>query len=229
MLNLDTLHNRLIVSCQATPDSPLRKTTHMLAMARAALMGNAAGLRAEGIEDVRALSGLGHPLIGLVKREEYGSPVYITPSVADVLDLCAAGASIVAADVTGRSRRSGESTAALVEAAHARGVHFMADVDSVAAAEEAVEAGADVISSTLSGYTGETSPEEPDISLVRTLARILPVPVFAEGRYRTPEQVERAFDAGAFCVVVGGAITDPVQITRRFVAACPPILETVSA
>lgn len=74
MLNLDTLHNRLIVSCQATPDSPLRKTTHMLAMARAALMGNAAGLRAEGIEDVRALSGLGHPLIGLVKREEYRQP-----------------------------------------------------------------------------------------------------------------------------------------------------------
>jgi len=229
MLNLDTLHHRLIVSCQAPAESPLRETSHMLAMARAALIGNAAGLRAEGIEDVRALSGLGYPLIGLVKREEDGSPVYITPSVADVLDLCAAGASIVAADVTGRPRRSGESTKALVDAAHANGVLFMADVDSLAGAEEAAEAGADVISSTLSGYTGPISPDAPDIDLVRTLARSLSLPVFAEGRYRTPEQVERAFDAGAFCVVVGGAITDPVQITRRFVAACPHPLETASA
>ncbi|MBJ3783108.1 N-acetylmannosamine-6-phosphate 2-epimerase [Devosia sediminis] len=229
MLNLDTLRHRLVVSCQAPAESPLRGTDYMMAMARAALLGNAAGLRAEGLDDVRALSRLGRPVIGLVKREEDGSPVYITPSVADVRDLCAAGASIVAADVTMRPRRSGEATLALVEAAHRGGALFMADVDSLAAAGEAVAAGADMVSSTLSGYTGRVQSDEPDIALVNTLARSLPVPVFAEGRYRTPEQVERAFAAGAFCVVVGGAITDPLQITRRFVAACPQPVESLPA
>jgi len=229
MLNLDGLHHKLIVSCQAPADSPLRQTSHMLAVARAALMGGAAGLRAEGIEDVRAMAALGRPLIGLGKREEAGSPVYITPSVADVRALCAAGASIVAADVTGRRRHRGEHSRTLVEAGHACGALFMADVDSLEAGEEAVAAGADLVSSTLSGYTGDTPAEAPDIALVAALVRRLPIPVFAEGRYRTPEQVEKAFAAGAYCVVVGGAITDPIQITRRFAAACPQPTESLPA
>jgi N-acylglucosamine-6-phosphate 2-epimerase len=45
--------------------------------------------------------------------------------------------------------------------------------------------------------------------------------VAAEGRYRTAAQVAEAFSAGASFVVVGGAITDPVAIARRLVAATP--------
>jgi N-acylglucosamine-6-phosphate 2-epimerase len=44
--------------------------------------------------------------------------------------------------------------------------------------------------------------------------------VLAEGRYATPDAVHEAFEAGAFAVVVGTAITDAVALTRRFAAAC---------
>jgi N-acylglucosamine-6-phosphate 2-epimerase len=43
----------------------------------------------------------------------------------------------------------------------------------------------------------------------------------AEGRYASPEQVRAAFTAGAFAVVVGTAITNPVALTQRFAAAAP--------
>ena len=43
-------------------------------------------------------------------------------------------------------------------------------------------------------------------------------PVIAEGRYSTPDDVAAAFDAGAFAVVVGTAITDPTALTRRLAA-----------
>jgi N-acylglucosamine-6-phosphate 2-epimerase len=192
----------------------------MYAMAEAALLGGAAGIRAQGYDDVQAIARLGHPVIGLIKRDEPGSAVYITPRACDVELLAAAGAQIVASDATGRTRASGETTEQLVAAAHQSGALFMADVDCVDAALAAVEAGADLVGTTLSGYTLGPIPHEPDIELVAELARRLTVPVVAEGRYRTPEQVRAAFDAGAWSVVVGGAITDPVALTRRLVSAC---------
>jgi putative N-acetylmannosamine-6-phosphate epimerase len=42
--------------------------------------------------------------------------------------------------------------------------------------------------------------------------------VFAEGRFWTREDAKRALDLGASFVVVGTAITNPVEITRRFVS-----------
>jgi N-acylglucosamine-6-phosphate 2-epimerase len=38
---------------------------------------------------------------------------------------------------------------------------------------------------------------------------------------RTGAHVRAAFDAGAWAVVVGGAITDPLAITQRLAAATP--------
>jgi len=229
MLQLQGLRHRLIVSCQAPAGSPLRDTAHMLAIARAALAGGASAIRAEGIDDVAAMASLPVPIIGLIKRDEPDSDVYITPSVADVLALCRAGAAIVAADATGRRRASGEPTSALVAAAHEHGALFMADVDSLEAARHAVASGADIISTTLSGYTGGPLPDGPDVGLVRELAAALDIPIMAEGRYRSTNDVARAFAAGAYSVVVGGAITDPIQITARFVAVCPQAGEGAAA
>jgi N-acylglucosamine-6-phosphate 2-epimerase len=45
--------------------------------------------------------------------------------------------------------------------------------------------------------------------------------VIAQGRYSTPQQVADAFAAGAFAVAVGTAITDPLELTRRFAQAAP--------
>ena len=81
-------------------------------------------------------------------------------------------------------------------------------------------AGADAVATTLSGYTGDGgAPEEPDLELVERLASELDCPVLAEGRYSTPADVAAAFDAGAFAVVVGTAITDPTALTRRLAEA----------
>jgi N-acylglucosamine-6-phosphate 2-epimerase len=100
------------------------------------------------------------------------------------------------------------------------GVPVMADVSTLDEGLRAAEGGATFVGTTLSGYTPYTQrlDQGPDVELVGALAAS-GIRVVAEGRYASPADVRRAFDAGAFAVVVGGAITDPVAITRRFVAA----------
>ena len=38
-------------------------------------------------------------------------------------------------------------------------------------------------------------------------------------QFASPEQAKKALEAGAFALVVGGAITRPAEITSRFVSA----------
>jgi N-acylglucosamine-6-phosphate 2-epimerase len=216
------LEGGLIVSVQAPDDSPLGETSHMLAIARAAEVGGAAGIRAEGGADVAAIKrSVAVPVIGLRKRCVPGSEVYITPELVDAHEVAAAGADIVAVDATLRPRpgglASGEFIATLRRELRQA---VLADVDSVAAGIAAREAGAAAVATTLAGYTDGTSPPAgPDVGLVRRLAGELDCPVLAEGRYGSSAAVRGAFEAGAFAVVVGTAITDPLTLTRRFAAA----------
>jgi N-acylglucosamine-6-phosphate 2-epimerase len=101
------------------------------------------------------------------------------------------------------------------------GVPVMADVDCLDAGLAARDAGADLVATTLSGYTNGRTPTGPDVELVRQLAAKLDCPVVAEGRIRTPEDVRAMCDAGAYAVVVGNAITNPAGITARLVGAIP--------
>ena len=213
----------LVVSAQAPPGSPLRAPEHMAAMARAAAAGGARAIRAEGSADVRAIkAAVGLPVIGLRKRELPDSEVYITPELRDAGELVAAGADAIALDATLRPRPGGLSVADFIARLRAElGVPLLADVDGFEAGVAALEAGADAVATTLSGYTGGEVPAEPDIELVRRLAAELDCPVLAEGRYGTPDAVRAAFGAGAHAVVVGTAITDPLALTRRFAAAAP--------
>ena len=214
----------LVVSCQAPPGSPLRAPVHMAAMARAAIAGGACGLRAEGSEDIAAVvRAAGAPVIGLRKRRVEGSDVYITPSLEDARAVVAAGAAIVAVDATLRERPGGIGPGAFLTRLRAElEAPILADVDSLEAGVRAREAGADAVATTLSGYTGPGPPPTgPDLELVAALAARLDCPVLAEGRYATPDDVRAAFATGAFAVVVGTAITEPVALTRRFAAAAP--------
>jgi N-acylglucosamine-6-phosphate 2-epimerase len=209
----------LVVSVQAPPGSPLASPETMAAIARAAELGGAAGIRAEGVADVLAIKeAVIAPVIGLLKRDVPGSPVRITPSLDDARAVATAGADVVAVDATLRARPGGMTSHDFIAALAAELEQpLLADIDSVEAAISARSAGADAVATTLSGYTGhEPAPAEPDLELVRRLAGELDCPVLAEGRYSTPEQVRAALDAGAFAVVVGTAITDPVALTRRF-------------
>jgi N-acylglucosamine-6-phosphate 2-epimerase len=224
-VSLEELRGGLVVSVQAPPGSPLASPETMSAIARAAELGGAAGIRAEGPADVRAIKdAVTVPIIGLLKRDVPGSPVRITPSLDDARAVASAGADVVAVDATLRPRPDGMTTRDFVAAlAGELEAPLLADVDSFEAAVVARSAGADAVATTLSGYTGDgPAPDEPDLELVQRLAGELDCPVLAEGRYSTPDDVRAALEAGAFAVVVGTAITDPLALTRRFAAGTAP-------
>lgn len=216
-MNLEDLRRKLLVSCQPVPGGPLDRPEMVVALARAAVDGGARGLRIESVAYVAAVrKATAVPIIGLVKRDLPHSPVRITPDLADAVALAEAGADIVAFDATRRIRPA--SVGDLVAAIHARGALAMADCADADDAAAALAVNADIVGSTLSGYTGGPEPVEPDLDLVRALRRLTPF-VVAEGRIRTPDQAAAALGQGAFCVVVGSAITRPEHVTGWFVDA----------
>ena len=221
--SLARLAGGLVVSCQALPDEPLYGSEIMARMAIAARQGGAVGIRANTPIDIAAIRAAAPdlPLVGLYKVviENYEN-VYITPRLREAMAVAEAGADIIALDATERPHPE-RSVAELIRLVKEKtGKLVMADISTEAEGLAAVAAGADVLSTTLSGYT-PYSPQRagPDLDLVRRLSRISPVPVIAEGRIATPEEAQAALDAGAFAVVVGGAITRPQQITKRFAEA----------
>jgi putative N-acetylmannosamine-6-phosphate epimerase len=214
-----SLKGGLIVSCQALAHEPLHGAEIMARMARAAQDGGAVGIRANGPADVRAIrEAVALPLIGLFKDGTKG--VYITPTLAHARAIAEAGADMIALDATPRPRPNGESLKEIIAALHALGKLVMADISTLEEGCAAEAAGADLLSTTLSGYT-PYSPQQPgpDLELVRHLVAVAHVPVIAEGRIRTPAELAAALQAGAYAAVVGGAITRPQSITRTFVDA----------
>ena len=222
---LADMKNGLIVSCQALPAEPLFGADIMARLALAAKYGGAVGLRANTPDDIKAIKAAvpNLPLIGLWKVVVEGfDDVYITPRLSDAVAVADAGADIIALDATLRPHPENRSAADLIRAVkRGTGKLVMADVSNEAEAIAAADAGADIISTTLSGYTPDSPHQDgPDLELVRRLTALrLPVPHIAEGRIATPEDARAALDAGAWAVVVGGAITRPQQITQRFVRA----------
>jgi N-acylglucosamine-6-phosphate 2-epimerase len=220
---ISSLLGRLIVSCQARAGNPLYGPVHMSAMALAAEQGGAAALRIQGEDDIRAVKErCSLPVIGIRKVFDAG-PVYITPTFADAASIVEAGADIVALDATFRPRRGPDSAAELIRQIRGElGVPVMADVDSLASGQAAAAAGAELIATTLAGYTSEApTPPAPDFALLEQLAAALDVPVVAEGRFWEPGQVQDAFLLGAGAVVIGTAVTNPMRITERFVRSTP--------
>jgi glucokinase-like ROK family protein len=61
------------------------------------------------------------------------------------------------------------------------------------------------------------------------LARQVQTPIIAEGHISTPAEARRAIQAGAWCVVVGTAITRPGTLTATFVRALQTSTATASA
>ncbi|MFF7144182.1 MULTISPECIES: N-acetylmannosamine-6-phosphate 2-epimerase [Streptomyces] len=207
---------RLIVSCQAPEGDPMRDTATLVRLARSAEAGGAAAVRVNDPEVVAAVAAaVALPVIGLWKDGDTG--VYITPTVRHALAVAEAGAHVVAADATARPRPDGGSFADLVTAVHAAGALIMADVATLEEGVLAARQGADLVSTTLSGYApGSPRRTGPDLELVAALARATATPVVAEGRIATPEEAAEALARGAHSVVVGTAITAPTALTHRF-------------
>ena len=214
----------LIVSCQAPAGSPLAKPEIIAAFAETAELGGAVGVRIDAPENVRAVKQkVTIPVLGIYKLIAEGSNVYITPTFRTALEIAAAGADVIALDATSRARPNGETLEVIVQKIRAGESGKMLAAD-VATFEEGVSAaekiGFDAVITTLSGYTDETKHiAGPDFALVEKLAARLGVPVICEGRLRSPQDVKRAFDCGAFAVVVGNAITGIDHLVEQFAAA----------
>lgn len=218
---LSTLEGRLIVSAQAYPGEPMRDARTMAQVAASAVRGGAAAVRVQGLADIQAArSAVDVPVIGLFK--DGASGVFITPTAHHAIAVAQAGAHVVALDGTRRPRPDGRTLKETIRLLRsAAGAAVMADCGSLADAEAAAEAGADLIGTTLAGYTGERpSTEGPDLELIAEIAGAgLGVPLIAEGRVHTPAQAQAARSAGAYAVVVGTAITHPATITGWFAEA----------
>ncbi|MBF9194529.1 N-acetylmannosamine-6-phosphate 2-epimerase [Microvirga terrestris] len=213
----------LVVSCQARADNPLHGPVYMAAMAQAAEAGGARGIRANGADDIAAIRAVtALPIIGIAKVWDDRFPVYITPGFAQAAEIARGGADIIGLDATPRPR-DGEPVERLIGRIRSElGKEVFADIATLEEGRAAHAAGATYVATTLSGYTEGTASgrtEGPDLELLSALVAEVPVPIVAEGRFDTPDLVAEAFRRGAHAVVVGTAITNPREITRKFVRA----------
>ncbi len=217
---LQRIRGGLIVSCQAEPGEPQHGQIFMAAMALAVAKAGAVGIRANGTEDITAIRNIVTlPIIGINKVDIPGFSVRITPTIESAIQIAQAGADIIALDATTRSHPDGLSLSDRLRMIHDQtNCPIMADISTYTEGLMAEQAGADLVSTTLSGYTEySTGQDEPDLELVNRLASVLTIPLIAEGRIATPEQAAKALSNGAFAIVVGSAITRPQWITARFV------------
>ena len=215
----------IIVSCQALPSEPMycEEMSIMPFFAKAAKQAGSKCIRTSSIRDVVEIKkATGLPVIGLVKRVVEGYDSYITPTMQEVDDLVAADADIIALDCTMRKRGDGTSINEFIAQIKAKypDVVLMADISTFEEGVNAEQCGVDLVGTTMSGYT-EYSPkvDGPDYELVKKLVATLKVPVIAEGKVHQPDQAKKMLELGAHAVVVGGAITRPLEIAQRFFKA----------
>ena len=216
----------VIVSCQATPGEPLydRERSVMPLMARAAKLAGAKMIRTSSVRDIIEIKEeTGLPVIGLIKREYPGFQGRITMTMREVDECMAAGADVVSIDCTDCVRGDGLTPTEFLKAVREEypNIIIMADCATFEEGVAAHAAGADLVGTTMNGYTPQTAGEtgEPNFALVARLVKTRPCPVIAEGRIHTPEQARKMLEIGAWAVVVGGAITRPLEIASRFMAA----------
>lgn len=220
---IKSLKNKVIVSVQAMPNEPLYKEDCMFAMMQSVVNGGASALRVAGARDVKNAKTLGIPVIGLTKPdglpENWKEIVYITPTLKEVNELIDAGADVVAFDGTRRPRPNNCTLQEIVSRVKSANRYAMADIATYDEAMYCAELGVDIISTTLSGYTQESlsDSDTPDFELLQKIVENTDVPVILEGRIWEPSQVDKAFELGAHCVVIGSVITRPQLITKRFI------------
>lgn len=222
---LNSLKGQVIISSQAMPGEPFYDEKCMTAMMESVINGGAEILRVAGARDVRIAKRLGVTVIGLTKPEKlpenWKSVVYITPTNKDVEELIDAGADIIAFDGTQRQRPANCKLEQIIKTVHNSGRLAMADISTLEEGLNCTKLGADIVSTTLAGYTDESGEpsEGPDFELLKKLVKQINSPVVLEGRIWSPDEVKKAFELGAYAVVIGSAVTRPQLITKRFMEA----------
>ena len=215
----------LIVSCQALEHEPLytKEGGVMPLMAKAAAEAGAVGIRANTVRDIMQIKeAVDLPVIGIIKKDYEGTPMYITVTMKEVDELAACGVDIIAVQGTSALRPDGSTAAQFIESIKEKYPEqlVMADCATIEEGIACALAGADFIGTTMRGYTPETQGcNDIDYNFIAQLVEKCPARIIAEGHIHYPEQAKKALDAGAFALVVGGAITRPAEITARFISA----------
>ena len=203
----------LIVSCQAESDSPFNKPEYISLFAKCAESCGASAVRIEGINNLKDVSSkVQIPIIGLVKDHYPDGTVRISRNESDIKEILKYTDTVA---IDGTSREGGPEFIKYIKNKY--NCKIVADVSYAMEALKCADY-SDYISTALSGYTaGETTPEEPDYSLIRLIAHALPEKkLIAEGRFNTPEKAVKAIITGANYVCVGSAITNPCRIIKWY-------------
>lgn len=222
---LEKIHGQIIISCQALKGEPLyvEEESIMYLMARAAKMAGTPAIRTNSIRDVVAIKKeTGLPVIGLIKIQYPGYEGYITPTMKEVDELVEVGTDVIALDCTMRQRGDGSTINEFLKQIREKypDIILMADISNYEEGINAWKCGVDIVGTTMSGYTDYTlKKDEPDYELMKRLSQDIDIPVIGEGKIHYPNQAVEALSTGAWAIVVGGAITRPLEIAQRFMRA----------
>ncbi|MEO5928443.1 MAG: putative N-acetylmannosamine-6-phosphate 2-epimerase [Candidatus Kapaibacterium sp.] len=216
----------VIVSCQLDATEPLHSPQHCALFAQAAEAGGATAVRAEGIpsiQEIRATTRI--PLIGCTRDSYSDGWMLVTPDMPAVERLVRVGSDVVAVDATLRNRPSGLDGIRFLADVRKRyaDLPILADISTFEEGVRAADMGASAVSTVLCGRTKETYEQSlmasPNLDLIYRLATTIGIPVLAEGFIWTTAEAGEAVEAGAYSVIVGGAITRPRVLTQLFVNA----------
>lgn len=229
---IESIKGGIVVSCQAHEEDGLYGPENMALMAKAAELGGAVGIRADDPNHIAAIrKTVKLPIIGIYKEDVDGYATRITLNMDRAREIFEAGSDIIALDCTHRPHPYNTNGFEMIKQIKEQfGCLVMADISNFEEGVAAAAAGADIVATTLAGYTDYTPHTEgPDFNLVARLASALSVPVICEGRIASPEHARRLLRMGAHAIVVGSMITRPMWITKQYADIMKKTVKSLNA